>query len=360
MRQRILVAMSGGVDSSVAAMLLCRQGWDAVGVFMRSGTVGTDGGDASRQTGCCSASHADDARRVAGQLEIPFHVLDFQAEFAAMADRFCDAYAQGRTPNPCVECNSRLKFGRLWDYARQVQAELIATGHHARVGSDSTGPALWRGRDPEKDQSYVLFAVRREMLAHVLMPIGEHSKAEVRAMARRAGLETHAKRESQDICFVPDNDYRGYVRRRLGRSGRPGPIVDLTGRVLGQHDGIEGFTIGQRRGLAVALGRPQYVVRLDVAGNRVVVGDRADLRSDRLWASGVNWLVPAPDGPLRVHVQIRYRHDAAAATLVPEGTDAASVVFDEPQSAVTPGQAAVFYRGDRVLGGGWIEGDDSR
>ena len=358
MRQRVLVAMSGGVDSSVAALLLCRQGCDVVGVFMRSGVAHPRADHDPMYPTCCSRTDADDARHTASQLGIPFYELDFRAEFEALMERFCREYARGRTPNPCIECNTRLKFGRLWDYAQQIDANAIATGHHARIVHDHDGPELHRGCDAAKDQSYALFAVRPEVLSHMRLPVGQYHKAQVREIARQVGLETQSKRESQEICFVPDNDYRGFVRQRLGGASRPGPIVDVHGRVLGQHDGIEGFTIGQRRGLGVAVGRPQYVVRLDAAANRVIVGDRRDLDSTRLLATGVNWLVPVPDGPLRAPVQIRYQHPGAMATICPEGPSRAVVVFDETQSAVTPGQAAVFYRGDRVLGGGWIDRSD--
>jgi len=352
--------MSGGVDSSAAALLLLEQGWDVVGVYMHGGTM-AGSHDPTPLPGQAPSGpwDPDGARRVASRLRVPLHVMDFQADFQGLADRLCAEYTHGRTPNPCIECNARLKFGRLWDYAREVDASFMATGHYARIVHGTRGPELWRGCDPTKDQSYVLCRVRREVLEHVLLPIGERRKADVRDMVHRAGLVARDVPESQDICFVAQNDYRDFVRQRLGAPGHPGPIVDVAGRVLGQHDGIEGFTIGQRRGLGVAVGRPQYVVRLDPDEHRVVVGDRAALLSRQLRASRVNWLVVVPDGPLQASVKIRYRHQAAPATVFPEGPDRVRVVFDRAQSAVTPGQGAVFYQDERVLGGGVIDGGES-
>ncbi|NUN49543.1 MAG: tRNA 2-thiouridine(34) synthase MnmA [Candidatus Brocadiae bacterium] len=342
---RVVVAMSGGVDSSVTAALLRERGHDVVGLFMRNGV---EHATRSSRQGCCSAADAQDARRVADRLGIPFYALDFSAEFRTVVDRFVAEYARGRTPNPCIECNQALKFGRLLDYADAVGATHVATGHYARLENG----VLRRGHDRAKDQSYVLFALSPAQIARTLLPIGALSKDEVRAEARRFDLPVSAKPESMEICFVPDNDYRRLIRERA--APRPGPMVDMERRLLAEHPGIENFTVGQREGLGIALGRPAYVVALEPETNTVVVGFADDLLSRGLVARRVNWLGGAPAGTLDADVQIRAHHRPAAATLTLDG-DAVHVAFREPVRAVTPGQAAVFYRGDDVLGGGWIE-----
>ncbi len=359
-RPRVVVAMSGGVDSSVAACLLHEQGCEVTGLFMRTGVHEAPGApdDAcspDRHRGCCSAADASDARAVAGRLGIPFFALNFKDEFDQIIDYFADEYRRGRTPNPCVMCNEHLKFGRLADYGAAAGADFVATGHYARIERVDGRCRLRRGVDTSKDQSYVLFGIAREMLPRTLFPIGGMSKSEVREHARRLGLPVSDKPDSVDICFVPDRDYARVVRERRPEAFVPGRIVDTQGQEVGRHEGIPNFTIGQRRGLGIAMGLPVYVTRIDAASGTVAVGPKSDLARCELQASRVHWLIDAPDSPLRGHVQIRYAHKAAAAVITPVGADSVEVRFDEPQTAVTPGQAAVFYDGDIVLGGGWID-----
>lgn len=371
-RGKVVVAMSGGVDSSVAACLLVEQGYEVLGLFMRTGIIEPQrgpthdapgaGADARRPDarpfrGCCSAADAEDARKVAGRLGIPFFALNFKEPFEKIVDYFVEEYARGRTPNPCILCNDRLKFGRLAEYARAVDAEFIATGHYARIESRDGRYRLCRGVDRAKDQSYVLFALDRQILPRVLLPLGRMTKDEVRQCARDRGLPLFDKSESQDICFVPDGDYARLIAERRPDALRPGRIVDRMGQQVGRHDGIVHFTIGQRRGLRVAAGKPVYVTRIDPATDTVTIGPREDLARDQLHASQVRWLVEPPTAPLHADVQIRYTHVAAPATVEVIGPDRAIVRFRESQHAVTPGQAAVFYSGDEVLGGGWIDSE---
>jgi tRNA-uridine 2-sulfurtransferase len=355
MSARVVLAMSGGVDSSVAAYLLKQQGFDVVGLFMRTGVHGVDDDRADHKKGCCSAADAADARRVADKLDLPFYALDFEREFAGVIDYFADEYLAGRTPNPCVVCNSSLKFGRLWTYGKQLEADFIATGHYARLAAGPSGPELHRAIDPDKDQSYVLFGVKREVLPHVLFPLGDYRKAEVRALAREAGLGVADKPDSVEICFVPNGDHARLIRERRPESSTAGVIVDTTGEVLAAHDGIERFTVGQRKGLGFAAGARRYVLQIVPGDNTVVVGDREELLASGLMASSVTWLMNEPAGPLTCSVKVRYRHAAAPATVEALPGGRARVTFTEPVSAVTPGQAAVFYDDSRVLGGGWIE-----
>jgi tRNA-specific 2-thiouridylase len=356
MSARVVLAMSGGVDSSVAAHLLRRQGYDVIGLFMRTGIHGGDDGRADHKKGCCSAVDAGDARRVADRLDIPFYALDFENDFNHIIDYFADEYLSGRTPNPCVVCNNWLKFGQLWTYGRQLDADFIATGHYARIAHSNAGVELHRGADPDKDQSYVLYGLRREVLPHLLFPIGGYRKEEVRALAREAGLGVADKPDSVEICFVPGGDHAALIRQRRPQHATAGHIVDTSGKVLAEHDGIEQFTIGQRKGLGFAAGERRYVLRIVPGDNYVVIGPREELLASGLEASSVNWLLDAPpEGKLLCQAKIRYRHTAAPArvTSLPDGR--AKVEFETPQSAVTPGQAVVFYDGPRVLGGGWIE-----
>ncbi len=360
MPARVVLAMSGGVDSSVAAYLLKEQGYEVIGLFMRTGVHGPEDDTPSRKKGCCSALDAGDARRVADRLDIPFYALDFEREFGRVMDYFADEYVAGRTPNPCVVCNTWLKFGKLWAYGRQLEADFVATGHYARVAHEGGRHELLRAADPAKDQSYVLFGIRRAVLPHLLFPIGGYRKEEVRALARRAGLAVAEKPDSVEICFVPDNDHANFVRRRRPGLDTAGPILDPAGNVLAEHDGFERFTVGQRKGLGFAAGSRRYVLEIIPTTRAVVVGDREDLLADGLLASQVNWLIDASAGPLQCTAKIRYRNAGTAATVTPLPDGGARVEFAEPQSAVTPGQAVVFYDGERVLGGGWIEDAMSR
>jgi tRNA-specific 2-thiouridylase len=355
MPKRVVLAMSGGVDSSVSAYLLKQQGYDVVGLFMRTGVHGAEDSRADRKKGCCSAIDAGDGRRVADRLDIPFYALDFENEFERIIDYFADEYVAGRTPNPCVVCNNWLKFGKLWSFGKQLNADFIATGHYAQIVLGEDGPELRRGLDPDKDQSYVLHGIKRAVLPHLLFPIGGLRKPEVRAIARELGLPVADKPDSVEICFVPDGDHARLVRERRPELQTAGHFVDRAGNVLAEHDGIERFTVGQRKGLGYAGGSRRYVLEIVSETNVVVLGDREDLLAGGLAASQVNWLTDPPNEPLRCTAKIRYRHAGALATVsaLPEGT--AEVRFDEPQSAVAPGQAVVFYDANRVLGGGWIE-----
>jgi len=346
--------MSGGVDSSVAAYLLKRQGHEVIGLFMRTGVHGADDGVRSHKKGCCSAVDAGDARRVADRLDIPFYALDFEEDFNRIIDYFADEYLAGRTPNPCVVCNNWLKFGKLWSYGRQLQADFIATGHYARVVHGAE-VELHRAADPDKDQSYVLYGIRRAILPQLLFPIGDFHKEDVRALAREAGLGVADKPDSVEICFVPGGDHAAVIRERRPGLATAGRVVDSDGRFLGEHDGIERFTIGQRKGLGIAGSEPRYVLRIVPSDNEVVLGRRDQLLASGLTASRMNWLMQPPTEPLPCQAKIRYRHTAAPATVTALPGDNVRVEFAEPQSAITPGQAVVFYDGSRVLGGGWIE-----
>jgi tRNA-specific 2-thiouridylase len=352
-RGRILAAMSGGVDSSVAALLLEEQGWDVVGVSM-------DLYDFSRVTrnragSCCSLDDLYDARRVCDALKIPFYVLNLREEFRReVIDPFASEYSAGRTPNPCVLCNERLKFRALLRKADELGAFGVATGHYALVRRDGEGRhRLYRAPDGAKDQSYFLFSLDSERLSRIVFPVGGLSKTEVREKARRAGLPVHEKRESQDICFVTDDSYAAFLRDR-GIEEREGRFVDRDGNVLGTHKGILRYTVGQRRGLGVASREPLYVVAIDAERNEVVLAPGPESVSGRAAATGVSYVAGAPPAPeFRATVRIRYRHPGVGATVRCEG-DRLEALFDEPQRGVTPGQALVLYDGDEVIGGGWI------
>lgn len=359
---KIVVAMSGGVDSSVAAALLAEQGHEVVGLSMQ--LYDQREGQASFGS-CCSLDDLHDARRVAHAIGIPHYILNFEREFdEQVISNFVREYAAGRTPIPCARCNSDLKFATLAERARGLGADVVATGHYARTERDAaTGKVLLkRGLDPAKDQAYFLFSLTQAQLAQALFPVGGVSKTVVREYARRYNLPVAEKRDSQEICFVPDDDYASFVARRAPAAATPGTIVDEEGRTVGTHDGIHRFTVGQRKGLGLASspdGAPRYVLALRPADHQVVVGPREALERTTLTASEVNWILGRPDAPLRVTAQIRHRHHAAPARVraIDDGsTSRAEVVFDEPQRAITPGQAVVFYDGDVVLGGGWIEG----
>lgn len=348
---RVVVAMSGGVDSSVTAWLLKEAGFDVVGVTMQ--LFSGDG----PSSGCCSAEDGD-ARRVAATLGIPFYVLNFQADFEKeVIASFGREYARGRTPNPCLVCNSRMKFSLLAGRARSLGASYLATGHYARIAfcADRGRYILKRGVDPAKDQSYALYAMTQDQLSYTLFPLGELTKTEVRSYAAAAGLPVAGKPESQEICFVPGGDYRAFLRGRVPL--QPGPIVDRNGRLLGTHAGVAGYTVGQRRGLGLAGPEPYYVVRIDAATNTLVVGTREETLAPGLLAVDCNFVsVPHLDRTVDATVKIRYRAADVRCRLESVGPGEVVVSFCAPQAAVTPGQAAVFYQGDEVLGGGTIEG----
>ena len=380
-RPKVLVAMSGGVDSSVAVALLLREEYEVVGCFMRLGSPGetldelvedhagsddrreegpdrADNGTCSTRgkplkighQGCCSINDAADARLVAAKLGIPFYVVNFKKDFGRIIDYFVGEYNAGRTPNPCVRCNDWLKFGRLHEYAKQIEADFVASGHYARV----EGMRLLRGVDHSKDQSYVLFGAPRARLEEMLLPIGGYQKSHVREMAREFGLPVFDKPDSQEICFVPDNDYAGLVRRRTPGKVTAGRIVDTSGNVLGEHDGQQHYTIGQRKGVRLALGERAYVISKDAETNTIVVGDKEGLRADGLVARECNWLMEPSDSWLPCTAKIRYNAQPVEAQVRRTDADDLEVRFAEPQYAVAPGQAVVCYDGEAVMCGGWI------
>ena len=349
---RVLLAMSGGIDSSVSAVLLRRAGHDVTGVFMRHGVPAEVPSKPGKQ-GCCSLEDAYDARRVADLLGIPFYTLNFEKPFERIVDYFVREYDRGATPNPCIVCNRDLKFGKLFEYADSIGADYVATGHYARVERRAGRMALLKGIDERKDQSYVLFPLGQRELARVMFPVGGHEKGEIRRLAAEAGLRIAEKPESMEICFVPDNDHRRLLRERLGDRVREGQFRDRDGRVLGSHGGHQLFTIGQRKGLGVAFGRPMYVVAIEPESNVVVLSED-DERGAEVTAREVNWVSTEPRA-CEASVKIRSMHAGAAARVEPLGSDRVRIAFAEPQRAITRGQAAVFYEGDAVLGGGWIE-----
>ncbi|MHB8384666.1 MAG: tRNA 2-thiouridine(34) synthase MnmA [Candidatus Binataceae bacterium] len=361
MSARVLVAMSGGVDSSVAAAILREQGYDVVGVAMRLAPEQESRPPRTRAT-CCSYEDFEDARRVAERMEFPFYVIDLRAEFGArVVDNFVGEYLAGRTPNPCVMCNREIKFDRLWERARALDAEYVATGHYARVERGGAGRFhLLRAVDASKDQSYFLFSLAQKELSRTMFPLGAMTKTEVRARARALGLANAEKPDSQEICFVPDGDYARFVERRAEQGQgqiRPGIIRDTAGRALANHAGVHRFTVGQRRGLGVASGEPLYVREIRAEAGDVIVAPRAENLAAGLIAREVSMVDPATaaDEPMRAEVKIRYRHPALPATITHDSARGAEVRFTAGGPAVTPGQACVFYRGDEVLGGGFIE-----
>jgi tRNA-uridine 2-sulfurtransferase len=341
---RVFVAVSGGVDSATSAAILCQQGYSCSGIFM----ITHDAAQAAQT----------DAEKVCETLGIELHVLDVRKDFEEILDYFTSEYRRARTPNPCVLCNRVMKFRKLWDFARQHSAEYIATGHYVRIIRQDSFAGLFAAEDKKKDQSYVLSMINRDMLNHVLFPMADLTKDRTRKIAAEFGLHIEQKKDSQEICFIPDDDYAGLLMRRCPGIARPGDIVDTSGKILGKHDGIFNFTIGQRRGVRVAMGRPVYVVGLNADTNTVILGSKEDLLCDKLIARQVNWLMDKPDKPFESLVKIRYNHAGAMATVHPQANDEVEIRFHSPVTAVTPGQTAVMYvqndLGLQLAGGGWI------
>ena len=357
MKGPVVVAMSGGVDSSAAACLLKQEGYEVIGMTLKTWPKELCDTVPKTQT-CCSTQDIEDARSVAGQLGIPFYVVEASVPFKTdVMDYFVDSYSKGRTPNPCVVCNRKVKSGILLEKARALGIDRLATGHYASVVKDErTGRyAVRQAIDANKDQSYVLFQLTQQQLAQLIFPMGQLSKAEVRRVAQEAGLAVADKPESMELCFIPDGDTQGFLKARVPQAFTPGDIVNRAGSVLGKHQGIGAYTVGQRKGLGIAQGRPLYVVELDAAANRVIVGDETELAATNCRVEELHWM--AIDGlrePREAAVKVRYRGVQHPALLVPEGAGV-RVEFRQPVAGgVTPGQAAVFYDGDRVLGGGWI------
>lgn len=377
-QRRVVLAMSGGVDSSVAAHLLVEQGFDVVGVFMRHGEQSTQAcdmgsgrpnpllpileGRLDHKQGCCSASDAADARRVADKLSIPFYALDLESDFRRIVDYFVDEYHHGRTPNPCVQCNNWIKFGRLFEYADAVGAHFVATGHYARMvetGRPGDSFELHRGLDDDKDQAYVLTGIDRSLLSRMMLPVGGYRKTEIRELATRIGLRVADKKDSQEICFVTTGLHAQFVRDR-SQVDTSGTIVTEDGRVVGHHPGIEGFTIGQRKGLGVAMGSPYFVTEIDPETRRVVIGPHESLGRLGLKAERSNWLIDFPiEEPLAAEVQIRYNSSPEKGTVTRHGDGTFDVRFDRPAFGVSPGQLAAVFQGTRALGCGWIQATQS-
>ena len=341
--RKVAIALSGGVDSAVAAALLQRQGWDLHGVHLRLSPL---------------AAPPDQVEALAHHLGIPLAVIDLQREFAReVLDYFVSEYARGRTPNPCVRCNAAIKFGHLWDYLKKGGFTHLATGHYARRNPDDDGPpGLFRGVDRRKDQSYFLSRLPLNLLPHLIFPLGQMTKEEVRRISHEAGLPVRENQpESMELCFIPTGNYQDFLKARRGFFGPPGDFVDPRGRLLGRHRGLESYTVGQRRGLGIPAREPFYVIDIQPELNRVVLGHREELLSPGLTASRMNWLITPPAGEIEAVAVIRYRHPGVRARITPRGEGSVQVDFETPQSAVAPGQAVAFYDRDQVLGGGWIE-----
>jgi len=356
---KVLVAMSGGVDSSVAAAILKEEGYQVIGVTMQIWPSDKQAYDVDRFGGCCGLSAIEDAKRVAYKLGIPHYVMNFRDIFAqkVIAD-FCQEYSLGRTPNPCIKCNQYIKFGALLERAGGLGADFVATGHHARIGKNGASGRylLKKGIDRRKDQSYVLYTLTQKQLEHTLLPIGNFTKARVREIARELGLPVAARPESQEICFIPDGDYPKFLREYIPQAVKPGPILNRQGDTLGEHRGILFYTIGQRKGLGISAEEPLYVTAIVGERNAIVVGGKEEVYGSELIASRLNWISLAKlEQPITARAKIRYLHNEAEAAITPIDEDKVQVEFKEPQMAITPGQAIVFYHGDTVIGGGTIE-----
>ncbi len=347
--------MSGGVDSSTTAWLLKERGYEVIGATMCIGTVDSTSSGPAR---CCSLADIDDARRVALQLEIPFHVFHLREEFENEIIRyFCDEYTKGRTPNPCILCNERVKFGSFLKKALELNADYLSTGHYARLefNEDLEQYLLKKGVDRRKDQSYVLFSLTQDQFRYILFPLGEYQKEEIRRKAFHLGLRVHDKPESQEVCFIKETSYHPFLQEKLRESIEPGPIMDRKGNVLGTHKGIPFYTIGQRRGLRLAKGKPLYVIGIDRRKNAIIAGGEKEVYGDTFIVDSVNWInYREVTSSFSAQVKIRYNHPGSEAVISPKEKGELEVKFKSPQKAITPGQAAVFYEGERVLGGGWI------
>jgi tRNA-specific 2-thiouridylase len=342
--KKVFVALSGGVDSSTSTALLQRDGFDCEGLFMIT---------------CESARHAQkEAEMVAGELGIKLHVLDLRKDFEQILEYFHSEYRNGRTPNPCVFCNRLIKFGKLWEFAKSHGARFLATGHYARIINHNNDIGLYESANPSKDQSYVLAMIQKDMLPNIVLPMGNYSKDQTRQMAAKFGLSTAQSSESQEICFIPNDNYVAVLEQRCPELVRKGNIVDSSGKVLGEHNGVHRFTIGQRRGLRIAMGRPYYVTKIDAESNTVTLGPKEEVMRNKLLATNTNWLIDEPASIFRAKVKIRYNSKGAIATVIPEDNHVV-VEFDEPVSAITPGQLAAFYiqegKKHRLIGGGWID-----
>jgi len=354
--KRVVVAMSGGVDSSTTAWLLKQKGYEVIGATMCIGMMDKAQGGPAR---CCGLAEIEDARRIALQLEIPFYVFHLKEEFEKeVVQYFCEEYAKGKTPNPCILCNEKVKFGSFLKRALELEADFVATGHYARLDFDERMGRylLKKGVDPKKDQSYVLFSLTQDQFGRTLFPLGGLRKEEVRKMALQQGLRVHDKPESQEVCFIQESSYHFFLSERLEKSFGPGSIVDRRGNVLGKHKGIPFYTIGQRRGLRLAKGKPLYVIGIDREKNVIVVGGEEEVYGDTFLVDSVNWIVPQKMiSSYHTQVKIRYNHPGSEANISHQREGDLEVKFKSPQKAITPGQAAVFYDGETVLGGGWIK-----
>jgi len=355
MKKKVVIGMSGGVDSSVAAYLLKEKGYEVIGIMMKLSPDNPDYEE--NEGGCCSISAANDARRVADVLDIPFYVMNFKDVFKTnVIDNFIDEYMEGRTPNPCIVCNKIIKFDEFLRKAKALGADYIATGHYAKIEKEEDRYVLKKAADDKKDQTYALYTLTQEQLSHTLMPCGDYSKPEIRDIAKRIGLEVFKKRDSQEICFIPDNDHGAYIKKYSGREIKQGNFVDKQGKVMGTHKGIVYYTIGQRKGLGIALGKPVFVNDINPITNEVVLGGSEDILKTTLIAKELNFIpFEMLNSDLRVCAKIRYSATPQAATIIPLENNRVKVIFDEKQRAITKGQSVVFYIEDLVVGGGIIE-----